>query len=50
MKLIASSGYKGPIGFLNFKLSNPEDYLARTIERWNELCMEVGLYNDPASH
>jgi len=46
MKLIASSGYKGPIGFLNFKLSNPEDYLVRTIERWNELCMEVGLYND----
>ena len=44
MKLIKKSGFNGPVGFINFKLSNPEDYLKRSIDRWNELCMEVGLY------
>ena len=44
MELIKTSGFNGPIGFLNFKLSNPSDYLARTKQRWDELCMEVGLY------
>jgi hypothetical protein len=46
MGLIESSGFQGPIGFLNFKLANPEDYLERTIARWNELCQEVGLYDE----
>jgi hypothetical protein len=44
MKLIKKSSYDGPVGFINFRLENPEDYLKRSIDRWNELCMEVGLY------
>jgi cytochrome c peroxidase len=44
MRLIKTSGYEGPVGFLNFKLSNPADYLERTINRWNSLALEVGLY------
>lgn len=47
MRLIATSGFKGPIGFINFKLSTaPEDYLERTMNRWTELCEEVGLYEN----
>ncbi len=44
MRLIARSGYKGPVGFINFKLILDDDYLARTMKRWRELCHEVGLY------
>lgn len=44
MRLIKDSGFEGPVGFINFKLPNPEDYLKRTIKRWKELCEEVGLY------
>jgi sugar phosphate isomerase/epimerase len=44
VKLIRKSGFEGPVGFINFRMKNPEDYLKRSIERWNELCMEVGLY------
>jgi len=47
MRLIATSGFKGPIGFINFKLPTaPEDYLERTMNRWTELCEEVGLYEN----
>lgn len=45
MRLIKESDFDGPIGFINFKLSSPEDYLARTMTRWRELCQEVGLYD-----
>ncbi len=44
MRLIKTSGYQGPVGFINFRLKEPEDYLKRTIKRWHELCEEVGLY------
>ena len=44
IRLIKESDYQGPVGFINFKLPNPQDYLARTIKRWQELCREVGLY------
>jgi sugar phosphate isomerase/epimerase len=44
MRLIKQSGFDGPIGFINFKLPAPEDYLARSMKRWEELCREVGLY------
>ena len=44
MHLIKESSFEGPIGFINFRLPNPEDYLARTMARWEALCEEVGLY------
>lgn len=44
VRLIKDSGFEGPIGFINFRLPEPEDYLERSITRWNELCREVGLY------
>ncbi|NVJ59386.1 MAG: metallophosphoesterase [Gammaproteobacteria bacterium] len=44
LRLIKSSGFSGPIGFLNFKLSNPADYLDRSFEEWQQLCKEVGLF------
>lgn len=44
MRLIRDSGFEGPVGFLNYGLSDPEDYLERSMRRWNELCREVGLY------
>ena len=49
MRLIKESGFEGPVGFINFKLSDPEDYLNRSIARWNELCEEVGLYEKAAA-
>ena len=50
MRLIKDSDYKGPIGFINFKPPTaPEDYLKRTMQRWNELCREVGLYEPESS-
>jgi sugar phosphate isomerase/epimerase len=44
MQLIKTSGFEGPIGFLNYKLTNPEEYLVKSIKRWHELCEEVGLF------
>jgi len=46
IQLIKKSGFDGPIGFINYKLPNPEDYLKRTMNRWTELCKEVGLYEN----
>ena len=46
VQLIKDSGFKGPVGFINFKPQRePADYLQRTMMRWRELCAEVGLYN-----
>ena len=44
MRLIKQSGFEGPIGFINFRLPTPKDYLERTMKRWESLCKEVGLY------
>lgn len=45
MRLIKDSGFEGPVGFINFNIPEPpEDYLSRTMTRWRELCLEVGLY------
>lgn len=45
MRLIKNSGFEGPIGFINFNVPGaPEDYLERTMTRWRELCLEVGLF------
>jgi hypothetical protein len=47
IKLIKKSDYQGPIGFINFKIPGPpQSYLKKSITRWNELCEEVGLYNN----
>ena len=46
MQLIKESGFEGPIGFINYRLPQPEDYLKRTMKRWEELCLEVGLYEE----
>lgn len=47
IKLIKKSNYQGPIGFINFKIPGPpQSYLKKSITRWNELCEEVGLYNN----
>ena len=46
LKLIKKSNYKGPVGFINFKLSEPKEYLKKSINRWEELCEEVGLYEN----
>ena len=45
LRLIKESDYAGEIGFINFNLpGGPENYLKRTMTRWEELCQEVGLY------
>jgi sugar phosphate isomerase/epimerase len=44
MRLIKQSGFEGPIGFINFRLSKQADYLERTMNRWEQLCRAVGLY------
>ena len=47
LKLIKDSRFDGPIGFINYRLDRlyePEDYLARTMAKWRELCEEVELY------
>jgi hypothetical protein len=45
MRLIKTSGFEGPIGFINFKIPGPpEVYLEKTMTRWRELCLEVGLF------
>ena len=45
MRLIRDSDFEGPVGFINFKLNNPGDYLKRTMDRWVELCGETDLSN-----
>lgn len=45
MRMIKNSDFKGPIGYINFQLTNPPDYLKRGIDYWNALCKEVGLTN-----
>jgi len=45
MRLIKSSGFEGPVGFINFRLpGTPEEYLQKTMTRWRELCLETGLF------
>lgn len=46
VKLIKESDYKGPVGFINFKLPEPKEYLKKSMNRWEELCKEVGLYEN----
>ncbi len=47
MKLIKKYENVGPVGFINFKLSeDPKIYLKNTMDRWKELCKEVGLYEN----
>ena len=45
MKLTKKYGSEVPLGFINFKMTeDPKIYLKNTMERWVELCKEVGLY------
>lgn len=44
LQLIEQSGFTGPIGFINFNLADPADYLQRTMNEWEDLCEEVGLF------
>lgn len=46
LKLIKKSSYKGPVGFINFKLPEPKKYLKNTKEEWDVLCEEVGLFEE----
>ncbi len=47
LKFIKESDYNGPVGFINYKVPGPpEVYLKKSIIRWNELCDEVGLYEN----
>jgi sugar phosphate isomerase/epimerase len=50
LRLIKTSGFEGPIGFINFKQATaPQDYLEKTMIRWRELCEEVGLHKTTKS-
>jgi sugar phosphate isomerase/epimerase len=44
IRQIKASGFDGPVGFLNHRLTNPEEYLKNSIDTWNNLSLEVGLY------
>jgi len=44
LSLIKNNGYSGPIGFLNHKLEDPNDYLPDNMKIWNDLCSKVQLY------
>lgn len=47
MKLTKKYGSEVPVGFVNFKIKDdPNVYLKNTIDRWIELCNEVGLYKE----
>ena len=47
MKLTKKYGSEVPLGFINFKMTeDPKVYLKNTMDRWIELCNEVGLYED----
>jgi sugar phosphate isomerase/epimerase len=44
LKLIKESDFKGPVGFINYRLTSPKEYLEKSMNRWEELCKEVGFY------
>lgn len=44
VRLVAQSGFEGPVGFLNHKLPNPDGYLPRSMAHWKMLCEEAGLH------
>ncbi len=47
MKLTKKYGSNVPLGFINFKMTeDPKIYLKNTMDRWIELCNEVGLYEN----
>ncbi len=47
MKLTKKYGSQLPLGFINFKMTeDPKIYLKNTMDRWIELCNEVGLYEN----
>jgi hypothetical protein len=47
MKLTKKYGSGVPLGFINFKMTeDPKIYLKNTMDRWIELCNEVGLYEN----
>lgn len=47
MKLTKKYGSEVPLGFINFKMTeDPKIYLKNTMDRWIELCNEVGLYEN----
>jgi len=47
MKLTKKYGSEVPLGFINFKMTeDPKIYLKKTMDRWVELCNEVGLYEN----
>ncbi len=50
VQLIKDSGFTGPVGYINYRPgATPADYLKRSLQRWHELCREVGLYEpEPA--
>jgi len=45
MEGIRDTGFRGPVGYLNWRLENPESHLERTMREWQRLCMQVGLYD-----
>ena len=47
MKLTKKYGSDVPLGFVNFKIKDdPNVYLKNTMDRWIEMCNEVGLYEE----
>ena len=47
MKLTKKYGSTVPLGFINFKMTDdPNVYLKNTMDRWIELCNEVGLFKE----
>jgi len=47
MQLTKKYGSEVPLGFINFKMTeDPKIYLKNTMDRWIELCNEVGLYEN----
>lgn len=48
MTLVRDSGFTGPVGFINFRLSQPVGYLMRSMTVWQDLCAQVGLVEPPA--
>ena len=47
MKLTKKYGSDVPLGFINFKMTeDPKIYLKNTMDKWIELCNEVGIYEE----